>query len=71
MVIIREESFKHNSHQTAIIILGILYFGCVFLLILYNNHVYIVFTAVVLGLGEMLVINSFCHVCNYLYFSKL
>ena len=53
------EPFKHNSHQAAIIILVILYFACVFLLILYNNHVYIVFTAVLVGLGKILVRNSF------------
>ena len=34
--------FRHNSYQAAIIILVILYFACVCLLILYNNHVYIV-----------------------------
>ena len=33
MVIIREEPFKHNSHQIALIILVILYFACVFLFI--------------------------------------
>ena len=53
------EPFKHNSHQIAIIILVILYFACVFLLIVYNNHVYIVFTAILMGLGEILVRNSF------------
>ena len=53
------EPFKHNSHQAAIIILVILYFACGFLLILYNNCVYIVFTAVLMGLGEILVRNSF------------
>ena len=59
-VIIYGEPFKHNSHQAAIIILVTLYFACVFLLILYNNHhVYIVFTAVLVGLGEILVRNSF------------
>ena len=56
-VIIRGEPFKPNSHQITIIILVILYFACVFLFILYNNHVYIVFTAVVMGLGEILVGN--------------
>ena len=40
------EPFKHNSHQIALIVLVILYFACVFQLILYNNHVYIVFTAI-------------------------
>ena len=58
-VIIRGEPFKHNSHQIALIILVILYFACIFLCILYNNHVYIVFTAVLMGLGEILVRNSF------------
>ena len=57
-VIIRE-TIKHNSHQIALIILVILYFACVFLFILYNNDVYIVFTAVLMGLGEILVRNSF------------
>ena len=42
-----------NSHQTAIIILVILYFACVYILILYYNHVYIVFTAVLVGWGEI------------------
>ena len=46
------EPFKHNSHQAAIIILVILYFACVFLLILYNNHgIYCFYTAVLMGLG--------------------
>ena len=58
-VIIIREPFTHNSHQAAIIILVILYFAWVFLLILYNNHVYIVFTTVLVGLGEILVRNSF------------
>ena len=53
------EPFKHNSHQIALIKLVILYFACVFLCILYSNHVYIVFTAVLMGLGEILVRNSF------------
>ena len=43
------DHFRHNSHQTAIIILVILYFACVYILILYYNHVYIVFTAVLVG----------------------
>ena len=43
--------FRHNSHQVAIIILVILYFACICILILYYNHVYIVFTAVFGGLG--------------------
>ena len=58
-VIIRGEPFEHNSHQIALIILVILYFACIFLCILYNNHVYIVFTAVLMGLGKILVRNSF------------
>ena len=53
------ELFKHNSHQIALIKLVILYFACVFLFILYNNHVYIVFTAVLMGLVKILVRNSF------------
>ena len=53
------EPFKHNSHQIALIILVIIYFACVFPFILYNNCVYIVFTAVLMGLGEILVRNSF------------
>ena len=66
------EPFKHNSPQIALIKLVILYFACVFLFILYNNCVYTVFTAVLMGLGEILVRNSFClcMVSNYLYFSK-
>ena len=47
------EQLKHNSHQIAIIILVILYFACVFLLILYNNDIYIVFTAVLMGLDHI------------------
>ena len=47
------------SHQIALIILVILYFACVFLFILYNNYLYIVFTAVLMGLGKILVRNSF------------
>ena len=46
MVIIWGNHFRHNSHQTAIIILVILYFACVYILILYYNSVHIVFTAV-------------------------
>ena len=54
------EPFKHTSHQAGIIILIILYFACVFLLLLYNNHVYIVFTAVLMGLSAKFgVRNSF------------
>ena len=45
------EPFKHNSHQAAIIILVILYFACVFLLILYNSYVYIVFYSCFGGFG--------------------
>ena len=52
-VIIWGDHFRHNSHQAAIIILVILYFACVCLFILYNNHVYIVFTAVLVSLGEI------------------
>ena len=58
-VIIWGEPFKHNSHEAAIIILVILYFACIFLLMLYNDHVYIVFTAVLVGLGKILVRNVF------------
>ena len=44
--------FRHNSHQAAIIILVTLYFACICILILYNNnHVYIVFMAVLVWLG--------------------
>ena len=53
VVIIWGNHFRHNSHQAAIIILVILYFACVCLLILYNDYVYIVFTAVLVGLGEI------------------
>ena len=58
-VIIRGEPFEHNFPSNSLIILVILYFACVFLCILYINHVYIVFTAVLMGLGEILVKNSF------------
>ena len=58
--------FRHNSHQAAIIILVILYLACVFLLILYNNHVYIVFTAVLVGLHKKLIL--VIYVSNYLFF---
>ena len=58
-IIIRGEPFKHNSHQIALIILVILYFACVFLFILYNNYLYIVFTAVLMHLDKILVRNSF------------
>ena len=46
------DHFRHNSHQAAIIILVILYFACVYMLILYNNYVYIIFTAVLVVWGE-------------------
>ena len=49
------EPFEHNFPSNSLIILVILYFACVFLCILYINHVYIVFTAVLMGLGEILV----------------
>ena len=52
-VIIWENHFRHNSHQAAIIILVILYFACVCILILYYNHLYTVFTAVLVGWGEI------------------
>ena len=58
-VIIRGNHLNIISHQIALIILVILYFACIFLCILYNNHVYIVFTAVLMGLGEVLVRNLF------------
>ena len=61
-VIIWGNHFRHNSHQAAIIILVILYFSCVCLLILYNNHVYIVFTAVLVGGGEFGQENDFGYV---------
>ena len=53
------ELFQHNSHQIALIILVILYFACIFLCILCNNHVYIVFTGCFDGFGLNLVRNSF------------
>ena len=53
VVIIWGNHFRHNFHQAAIVILVILYFACICLLILYNNHVYIVFTAVLVGWGEI------------------
>ena len=52
-VIIWRNHFKHNAHQTAIIILVILYFACVCILIFYYNCVYIVFTAVLVGWGDI------------------
>ena len=59
VVIIRGEPFEHNFPSNSLIILVILYFACIFLCILSINHVYIVFTAVLMGLGEILVKNSF------------
>ena len=59
VVIIRGEPFEHNFPSNSSIILVILYFACIFLCILSINHVYIVFTAVLMGLGEILVKNSF------------
>ena len=69
-IIIRGEPFEHNFPSNSLIILVILYFACVFLCILYINHVYIVFTAVLMGLGEILVKNSFWlnYVSDFLYF---
>ena len=71
-VIIRGEPFEHNFPSNSLIILVILYFACVFLCILYINRVYIVFTAVLMGLGEILVKNSFWlnYVSDFLYFSN-
>ena len=71
-VIIRGEPFEHNFPSNSLIILVILYFACIFLCILSINHVYIVFTAVLMGLGEILVKNSFWlyYVSDFLYFSK-
>ena len=54
------EPFEHNFPSNSLIILVILYFACIFLCILYIYRVYIVFTAVLMGLGEILVRNSFC-----------
>ena len=59
VVIIRGELFKHNFLSNSSITLVILYFACIFLCILSINHVYIVFTAVLMGLGKILVKNSF------------
>ena len=59
VVIIRGEPFEHNFPSNSLIILVILYFACIFLCILSINHVYIVFTAVLMGLGKILVKNSF------------
>ena len=58
-VIIRGEPFEHNFPSNSLIILVILYFACIFLCILSINRVYIVFTAVLMGLGKILVKNSF------------
>ena len=52
-VIIWGNHFRHNSHEAAIIILIILNFACVCILMLYYSHVYIVFTAVLEGWGEI------------------
>ena len=70
VVIIRGEPFEHNFPSNSLIILVILYFACVFLCILYINHVYIVFTAVLMGLGKILVKISFWlnYVSDFLYF---
>ena len=70
VVIIRGEPFEHNFPSNSLIILVILYFACVFLCILYINRVYIIFTAVLMGLGEILVKNSFWlnYVSDFLYF---
>ena len=69
-VIIRGEPFEHNFPSNSLIILVILYFACVFLCILYINRVYIGFTAVLMGLGEILMKNSFWlnYVSDFLYF---
>ena len=53
------EPFELNFTSNSLIILVILYFACIFLCILYINCVYIVFTAILMGLGEILVRNSF------------
>ena len=68
--VITGEPFEHNFPSNSLIILVILYFACVFLCILYINCVYIVFTAVLMGLGEILVKNSFWlnYVSDFLYF---
>ena len=58
VVIIWGNHFKHNAHQTAIIIPVILYFACVCILMLYYNHAYIVFTAVLVGWGKIWVIET-------------
>ena len=58
-VVIIREPFEHNFPSNSLIILVILYFACIFLSILCDNCVYIVFTAVLMGSGEILVRNSF------------
>ena len=72
VVIIRGNHLNIISPSNSLIILVILYFACVFLCILYINRVYIVFTAVLMGLGEILVKNSFWlnYVSDFLYFLK-
>ena len=66
------EPFEHNFPSNSLIILVILYFCMYILCILSINHVYIVFTAVLMGLGKILVKNSFWlyYVSDFLYFSK-
>ena len=59
VVIISGEPFEYNFPSNSLIILIILYFACIFLCILFINCVYIVFTAVLMGLGKILVKNSF------------
>ena len=70
-VIIREP-FEHNFPSNSLIILVILYFCMYILCILSINHVYIVFTAVLMGLGKILgekfILVIF--VSDFLYFSK-
>ena len=55
VVIIKGNHLNIISPSNSLIILVILYFACVFLCILYINCVYIIFTAVLMGLGEILV----------------
>ena len=65
VVVIRGEQFQHNFPSNSLIILVNLYFTCIFLCILYINCVYIVFTAVLMGLGEILIKKShFGYVCK-------
>ena len=66
-VIIWGNHFRHISHQAAIIILVILYFACVCILILYYNHVYNVFTAVLVHWDEIWAKNDWGNVSNYLF----